>query len=1260
MIWKNWLFHKTLFCFLVLAFTLVGCLTVKQEKPNKQEVQSQPPINYKVGKDIPIATHDVDEDEPVVAWNGTNYFVVWQYQRNGSFDIYGSRISPNGEVLDPEGLPISTAPSDQIKPKIFWNGTYHLVVWQDKRNGKNWEIYGARVGPDGKVLDPDGLPISVGIENRGTPAVSWNGENFFVVWEKEDPRPFSWNIYGARITPEGKVLDPEGIPIVKAPEDQYSSGISWNGKTYMVVWSDKRSGASFDIYGARINSDGTVQDREGFVVTQASGDQFFPSISWNGEVHLVAWMDKRMGDSASIYGDRITAQGTVLDQQGIAIATSPAFHALPVVISKGKEFLVVWDVQQKITAHDIYTSRVNPKGKVLDPDGLSIYTGNERQRNPSVATDGNRYFVVWKDERTGIPYQGDIYGQLIDFSEKPQDSPPLGKDADEPPSGPFIIHQISINPTEPNTIFAATSHYGIIRSEDRGQHWSLINKGFKSLTHHQIVVHPQNPDVLYAGAWGGGMSKSVDGGNSWQEINTHLGDTAVNSIALHPKDPNRIYIATESGVFRSTTGGMDWEPMNKGLARSYTEAFQDLILVQTDPDLLYLGSNQGLYQWDESSGKWIVLRHVPGETITTLAYNPGLRMLFAGTVSSGLFKSEDMGKNWNPVEGVGPSWVTKVVIDPVDPAIIYVSTATRGVLKTVDGGKHWEERNGGLPDTNVRSLAIDPKDPQNLYAGTYENGIFISHDGGETWVGAQSIPRLTMTEILRTIHIDQDTRFPADIKVLLDSPKLANQVFTSGVAGLVPPPEFVKCNGCHGWTDPLLNLRKGYWRVPSNIRDWKFTVKERMGSRAGLNPREEETIIQFLSRYSLATAPSLIPVTPTSLVPIPPTSSTLLPGTSERESPKQTVQRVCGQCHGLKIVGQCVAGDCQGRRVHETGGRQWAFVVDWMRSMGAKMNDQEQSIITEYLTKTYPAKPYPLNWTKSVTLPGKGWNITSLQTLGSYLYAGTEGSGKIFRSSDGKEWKEVKDTNEYRVYGISKFKGLYFAASDTPRAELWNSTDGENWERISTLPDHQSGIISMGSFKGSLYAGTAEGRVYRSPDGKTWELAAILKELDEPHWVRFIMEFKGMLYVGTDRGYLYRSPDGSHWEEIGQVIRKNRDPYGIRAAAVFKGRLYVGSITHGEIWRTEDGEKWSLCFDVTPGKDMGYIASMTVYAGVLYTGITTHSGFVFRTSDGEKWEEVGNLSPHTIEAMAVFKGQLYAGTLIPPEANIYRASLRKK
>ncbi len=849
---------------------LGGCLTIKLEEGTRHEPSSQTPVNYKIGKDVATATRETEEDNPSVSWDGTHYLVVWQDQRSGQFDIYASRVSPNGEVLDPEGLPISTAPLDQIKPKILWNGTYYLVVWQDKRNGKNWEIYGARVTPDGKVLDSNGFPISVGTGNRGTPVISWNGKTFFVVWEKENPGLFKWDIYGARITPEGKVLDPEGIPIVKAPEDQYFTGISWSGNNYMVVWSDKRSGTSFDIYGTRISQDGTIMDPKGIVISQAPGDQFFPSISWNGEVHLVTWMDKRMGDSG-IYGARITAKGAVLDPDGIAIAATPTFHALPVVISKNKEFLVVWEEEQKITYNDIYAARLNSKGKILNPGEISIYTGNERQGHASAATDGNLYFVVWKDERTGIPYQGDIYGQFLDFSPAVSNLPSPTGNAAEQKLGPYIIHQISVNPQNSKILYAATSHYGILRSEDGGQNWALINQGLKSYTHHQVVVHPQHPEILYAGAWGGGMSKSTDAGNSWQEINTGLGDTAVNAIALDPKDPDRVYVATESGVFRSHTGGREWEPFNNGLARSYDESFLALLILQTDPDILYLGSTQGLYRWDGSPERWIHLKEEGAEGIKDFSYDPNHQLLFAVKAGGDLLKSQDKGKSWSPIAR-GSLGITNIVIDPVDPHTLYLSTTNRGVLKTVDSGQHWEERNTGFSDTNIQSLAIDPNDPRTLYAGTYEDGIFISHDGGKRWVRAQSIPQLTMTEILKSLPLDEDMRSPPEVKMLITSPELAKQVFSSGKPDQVPPPEFAKCNECHGWTDPLLNLRRTNWRVSPNIRDWEFTVRQRMSRRAELTPKEEEAIIQFLDHYSRSISSSIAPINPT--------ASTLLPSFS--------------------------------------------------------------------------------------------------------------------------------------------------------------------------------------------------------------------------------------------------------------------------------------------------------------------------------------------------------------------------------------------
>ncbi|MDZ4383977.1 MAG: hypothetical protein U0940_00690, partial [Nitrospirota bacterium] len=896
----------------------------------------------------------------------------------------------------------------------------------------------------------------------------------------------------------------------------------WDGRNYLVVWSDRRSGETFDIYGTRISPEGRVMDKEGIVISGAPADQYYPSVAWNGKVHLVTWMDMRgREESAAIYGARITPEGRVLEPEGLPIATSPEFHAVPFVIAKGEEFLVLWEREKKVTHKDVYAVRLDSSGQILDPEPIGIITEFEHQSQVSVSTDGQRYFIVWMDYRNGIPFEGEIYARFLDFSTAQPHSSALMSSEGDGRLGPFLIHQISIHPKNPGIIYAATSHYGILKSEDKGQEWVLFNQGLKSYTHRAIVVHPTKPEILYTGSWGGGMSKSSDGGRSWQEINTNLGDTAVTAIVLHPKNPEDVYVVSESGVFRSRNGGMQWESISQGLNRSSDEAFQTLLILPVKPHAMYLGSSEGIYQWDEESEKWVVVRKIAGENITTLNYSKGSKTLYAGTLASGFLQSVDEGKNWERVPGVDTFWIREIVFDPANPDIIYLAMKGQGILKSTDQGKSWQLQNNGLPDIAIQSLAMAPDDHKTLYAGTYEDGIFVSRNAGESWEGARSIPWLTSVEVMNSLPVDEDMRSPEDIEMIVHSPSVAEHAYLSEDKEMMPPPAFVKCNRCHGWTDPFLNLRRTYWRVPANTRDWGFTVKHRMGQRSGLTQKEEEEIIEFLERYSRRG----------------PQQESLKSGHPALEFPREAVQRICSQCHGLEVNGHCLAGDCsKGEGVHRTGGRQWTFVVDWMRSMGARMDDQEQRRITDYLTETYPAKPYPLAWEKAATLSGGGWNVTSLTTMGSHIYAGTEGGGRIYRSADGMDWEEVCNTGEYTVYGITEFKGAYFAGANSPVPEIWKSLDGKEWSKRAVLPEDQEGILSMGVFKDYLYAGTGRGKIYRSPDGERWEEVATLKEVEEPHWVRFIIEFKDELYVGTQPGLLYRSRDGKEWIEIGEPI----------------------------------------------------------------------------------------------------------------------------
>jgi hypothetical protein len=173
---------------------------------------------------------------PAVAFDGTNFLVVWEDERiNNGRDIFGTRVSAQGEILDPIGIPISTASNMQVSAKVAWGGQNYLVVWADYRNG-NYDVYGARVSPAGTVLDPDGFPISTGPGSKAFPDLSWDGTNFLVVWSDDRNEYTSNDIYGARVTPAGQVIDGSGIRISSASLSDINPSISYNGTEYLVAW----------------------------------------------------------------------------------------------------------------------------------------------------------------------------------------------------------------------------------------------------------------------------------------------------------------------------------------------------------------------------------------------------------------------------------------------------------------------------------------------------------------------------------------------------------------------------------------------------------------------------------------------------------------------------------------------------------------------------------------------------------------------------------------------------------------------------------------------------------------------------------------------------------------------------------------------------------------------------------------------------------------------------------------------------------------
>jgi len=206
---------------IMLTCILVACLLEGQ--------QLSPPVLV-----TPSLLDSQPQFFPALAYakNAGVWLAVWQHGNpngdetsNGGKcqDIYCARIDTNGTVLDPAGIAVCTAADFQCTPSIASNGDDVFIVRHDLRKGVDWDVYGARVTSAGQVLDPDGKLISGGDHNQCYADIVYAGGNYYTAWM--DARHFpEYRIFGSRITSAGQVLDGTGTELIRFMTDDGMAG----------------------------------------------------------------------------------------------------------------------------------------------------------------------------------------------------------------------------------------------------------------------------------------------------------------------------------------------------------------------------------------------------------------------------------------------------------------------------------------------------------------------------------------------------------------------------------------------------------------------------------------------------------------------------------------------------------------------------------------------------------------------------------------------------------------------------------------------------------------------------------------------------------------------------------------------------------------------------------------------------------------------------------------------------------------------------
>lgn len=292
------------------------------------------------------------------------------------------------------------------------------------------------------------------------------------------------------------------------------------------------------------------------------------------------------------------------------------------------------------------------------------------------------------------------------------------------PSGEWSVSQsladidvrcLAVDPLNPSTIYAGTNKRGILRSDDRGEHWE--SAGLSNLPVRAVAASPTQPNVVYAGIKPPALYVSRDRGASWTELESFRqrrqwwwftpaepGPEYVQAIALSPTHPEVILAGVEFGaVLRSEDGGRSWSRHRRGALRDcHTMTFH------------------------HANGNW--------------AYEGG---------GGGAAFSRDGGQTWStPRRGLDRFYGWAAGADPAHPEVWYASlspgpfkahgdNSAEACIFRSSGGAAWEKLQGGLPqplDHMPYALLTDPVAPGHLYAGLSNGDVWHTANYGDNWL----------------------------------------------------------------------------------------------------------------------------------------------------------------------------------------------------------------------------------------------------------------------------------------------------------------------------------------------------------------------------------------------------------------------------------------------------------------------------------------------------------------------------------------------
>lgn len=421
---------SALACRASLLGALAACGPTPTEEPAPAEARSLKTasaalafpleVSAQTAANAQLPSSEVSLYSAVAAGNGI-YFLVWLETTGGGSDpnVVGVRIrESDGVRLDSTPIAIATTGSTEVRPAVAFDGTNFLVVWEADYGGT---IRGRRIrASDGAPLGPSRIysPAPYYLTQEA-PALAFDGTNFLLTWHAGlfDGTNFQRSVHALRIRPsDGEVLDAAPFPI---GTDRAFPHVASTGGTSLVVWTGEDGTAR----ASRVSAAGQVLDASPLLLGAANSHSC--RVAAQGGEFLVAW-----GSGGALKARRVRASdgallgGEVLLDSTLLTGGEKDFS----VLFDGANYQVLWKGSREGTPR-LLAVTVRPDGSVVEgsEQRLADFQGSGTSWSSWVdaaPVAAKRYLATYTQESGSAPPQA-VYRRLNPFSCSPDVTPPV-------------------------------------------------------------------------------------------------------------------------------------------------------------------------------------------------------------------------------------------------------------------------------------------------------------------------------------------------------------------------------------------------------------------------------------------------------------------------------------------------------------------------------------------------------------------------------------------------------------------------------------------------------------------------------------------------------------------------------------------------------------------------------------------------------------------------------------------------------------------